>query len=120
MHVLKSSDPQIARRFIIAVCSAGFISFDVDRFLADNVKDESVDDYLLEVLQLSYEDIVALLTPYGETSCTNRDILQSQLAMKLNGSLCYIPHESEASKKPSPIYPKWRGHKIDNKRRGRS
>lgn len=118
MNILKSSDIRIANRFINAVLSAGFVKFDVGKFLTENVRDERVDDYLLKVLSLPYEDFVALLTPYGETSCMCRDILQQQLATELNNSMCYLPYEQEMPPKPSPIYPRWRGHKVSNKKKG--
>lgn len=118
MNILKSSDPQVAHRFVQLILNLGFTRFNVGKFLAENAVDIPVDECLENVLQLTKDEAVELLTPYGESSDMYRHETQLTLANQLHAELCYTPYVAEEPKRPSPIYPQWRGHKVKNKKRG--
>lgn len=118
MNIIKSSDPEVARRFITLLLNLGFTKFNAGQFLHDQNGVDNPDECLRHTLELPYDEVVQLLTPYGESSCMYRSEMQNEMATRMQQELYYTPYVEEEPKKPSPIYPQWRGHKVKNKKRG--
>lgn len=101
-------------QFCNLLCIAGFHTFDSERFLKEYGDGLSAEEAVLKILALPYEEAVDVLKEYGTCRKSVEECLSS-ITRSLSSDL-FVP-EQPLPKKPSPMFPQWRGHHVKEQRR---
>lgn len=100
-------------QFCRLLCIAGFHAFNSEKFLKEYGDGLSGEEAIQNILALPYEEAVNVLKKYG----TCRKSIEENLS-GITQSLASIMHvpEQPLPKKPSPMFPQWRGHCVKEQR----